>query len=339
MSAGLSSLKVQLQGKLLDDAVRLARDGHYSDAVESFDLSGLQPGQQAKYADVLAYAFYRRALAQQCVLDESRAIRDLQRALQFPGVSCGLRWVIQQRLTVIQKGADAEVRNFDAAIAGRFEKPPSEVELRGRFLRRFGLSQAMHSPTVEGIDEVSAIGVYRWAGDKNRNEQWSRLIREFKQGDPVLPGFFGRVLAEHVRATPTCRAWIREVDYIVPVPPAEIRKAERGFDILAMTGKHLSSRLGVPLRTDFLKRVDSAVRSRFVGKTELARQYSFADRKAEEVRGRMVLLLDDVMNRGHTTGVCARLLREAGCKRVMLLALALAESSLQSSRHAQETGS
>ena len=201
------------------------------------------------------------------------------------------------------------------------------------------MNQAMRSPIVEGIDEVSAIGVYRWAGDTQRNEQWSRLIREFKQGDPVLPGFFGRILAEHIRATPMCRAWTREVDYIVPVPAAGRRKAERGFDIVARTGEHLGSRLGIPIRIDFLKREDSSVRSRFVGKAELAGQYSFTDRKAEEVRGRTVLLLDDVMNRGHTAGVCALRLRESGCERVVLLVLALAESSLQSSRHAQEAGS
>ena len=222
---------------------------------------------------------------------------------------------------------------------GRFEKPPSEVELRGRFLQRFGLNQAMRARTVEGIDEVSAVGVYRWAGDTHRNEQWSRLIREFKQGDPVLPGFFGRILAEHMRATPMCRAWTREADYIVPVPAAGSRKAERGFDIVARTGEHLGSRLGIPVRTDFLKREDVSVRSRFVGKTELGGQYTFAERKADEVRGRTVLLLDDVMNRGHTTGVCAQRLRDSGCGRVVLLVLALAESSLQSSRHAQGTES
>ena len=333
--AGLSDLKVQWQGKLLDEAVRLAREGHHLEAAETFDRSGALPAQQAKHADALAYAFYRRALTHQSDLDESGAIGDLQTALRFSGLPRRLWSLIHTRLIVIQKGTGEEVRKFDAAIAERFERPPSEIELRGRFLRRFGLNQAMRSRTVEGIDQVSAIGVYRWAGDAHRHEQWSRLIRKFKQGDPVLPGFFGRILAEHVRATPMCQAWTREVDYIVPVPAAGRRKAERGFDIVARTGEHLGSRLGIPIRTDFLKREDSSVRSRFVGKAELAGQYSSVVRKAEEIRGRTVLLLDDVMNRGHTTGVCAMRLRESGCERVVLLVLALAESSLQSSRHAQ----
>ena len=108
---------------------------------------------------------------------------------------------------------------------------------------------------------------------------------------------------------------------------------------MVRTGEHLSLRLGVPIRTDFLKRNDSAERSRFVDKTALASQYSFSQKKAEEIRGRTVLLLDDVINRGHTAGVCALRLREFGCNRVVLLVLAQAESSLQSSRHAREAGS
>ena len=339
MLAGLSGLKAQWQGKLLDEAVGLAQKGHHLDAAETFDRCGAVPEQQAKHADNLAYAFYRRALTQQSDLDKPGAIEDLQTALRFPGLSRRLRSLIHSRLTVIRRGASAEVRKFDAAIAEQFERPSSEVQLRGRFLQRFSLNQAMRSGSVDGIDEVSAIGVYRWAGDTNRNEQWSRLIRQFKEGNPELPGFFGRILAEHVRATPMCQTWTREVDYIVPVPAAESRKAERGFDIVARTSEHLGSRLGVPIRVDFLKREDSLVRSRFVGKAELARQYSSVDRKAEEVRGRTVLLLDDVMNRGHTAGVCALRLRESGCERVVLLVLALAESSLQSSRHAQGAGS
>ena len=58
---GLSGLKVQWQGKQLDEAVRLARKGHHLDAAETFDRSGALPEQQAKHADDLAYVFYRRA--------------------------------------------------------------------------------------------------------------------------------------------------------------------------------------------------------------------------------------------------------------------------------------
>ena len=332
----LSSLGLQLKARLLQEAVESARRGRHLVATARFDQSGVQPGEQSEHADNLAYAFYRRALSYQSDQDESRATGDLEKARQFPGVPVQLRSLIQQRLTAIQKGPHPEIRKFDKAIAGRFDRPPSVVELRGEFLNRYGLSQANRLRTADGIDQISSVGVYRWAGDRNRNEQWSRLIRQFKGGDPVLPAFFGRILSEHMRATATCKAWLGEVDFVVPVPAAACRTAERGINILERTSEHLCWRLGIPIRTDFLRRKEGSERSRFVRTTELASQYRFNKKNAEDIRGRTVMLLDDVMNRGHTTGVCASLLSEFGCTRVFLLVLAQAESSLQSSRHARQ---
>ena len=59
---------------------------------------------------------------------------------------------------------------------------------------------------------------------------------------------FGRILAEHMQTTSTCRAWLGEVDYVISAPAAAARTAERGIDIVARTGNHLSWRLGIPLR-------------------------------------------------------------------------------------------
>ena len=220
MAGGLSSLGDQLKGKLLEAAVDYTRRGRHLEATAKFDQCGVQPREQAAHGDNLAYSFYRRALCHQRDGNESRAIGDLEKALQFPGVPARLQSLIQQRLSVMQKRTHPDTRSFDLAIAGRFDRAPSAVELRGEFLERYGLSQAKRQRRVDGIDEISSVGVYRWAGDKNRNEQWSRLIRQFKAGDAVLPAFFGRILAEHVQATPMCKAWLGELDYIVPVPAA-----------------------------------------------------------------------------------------------------------------------
>ncbi len=339
MFEALSRLKVHREAKLLEEAIESAIQGRYADAAGMFGQSGVLPGQKVLHANHLAYAFYRCALTHQSDLNESRAIGDLVTALQFPGLPHPLRSLIQLRLTVIRKGSRPETRKLDDAIADRFARPASDVELRGEFLRRFGLSSANRSRAVDGVDEISSIGVYRWAGDRNRNEQWSLLIREFKQGDAALPAFFGRILAEHVRAEHMCKTWLREVDYIVPVPAAGRRTAERGMDIVGRTGEHLSSRLRIPIRPDFLKRRENSECSRFVSKSALAAQYSFSQPRADEIEGRTVLLLDDVVNRGYTAGACALQLREFGCTKVVLLVLALAESSLQSRRHSQDGSS
>ena len=316
--------------------MELAMRGQHVEASAAFDQTGLLPGELGKHGERLAYSFYRRALVRQREEEESLAVKDLERARQFPGVGTHVRLLIQERLTAIQSEADADVRKFDKALAGRFDSAPSTVELRGKFLARYGLTQPNRRRTVDGIDEISCVGVYRWAGDTNRNEQWSHLIREFKKGEPGLPAFFGRILAEHVKATPQCKAWIGEVDCIVPVPAAGRRTAERGVEIVVAMAEQLGWRLAIPVRKDLLKRNEGSERSRFVSKAELSDQYRFNEKKAGEARGRTVLLLDDVMNRGHTAGVCGRLLKDRGCGRVVVLVLAQSESSLQSSRHGDE---
>ena len=198
---------------------------------------------------------------------------------------------------------------------------------------KYGLSQAVRCRPVEGVDELSAVGVYRWEGDINSGEKWSQLIRQFKQGERGLPAFFGRILSEHVWATPICKEWMQEVDYIVPIPASAKRTAKRGTDIVAHTARQLGMRLRVPIRTDFLRRQDDSEHSKNVGKKALAEQYSFNPNKTQEVGGRVVLLLDDVVTRGNTASVCASLLKEHACAKVFLLVLARAESTLQSNLH------
>ena len=330
---GLANLGAQLKAGLLDRAIQLAGQGDYLESVAAFEQSGAIAGDQKSGAADLAYALYRRALNWLADSDVRGAIRDLETARRFPNLPHRLRSRLQERLTAIQCEPAADLRKLDAAIADRFERRASEVDLRGEFLEKYGLSQAKREQTVDGVGGISAVGVYRWVGDINRNERWSRLIREFKSGDKGLPALFGRILAEHVRATSMCREWVREVDYIVPVPAAASRTAERGADAVASAGEHLGTRLGIPVRNDFLRRRENAERSREVGKMALAAQYSFNRKKEQQIEGRVVLLLDDVMTRGHTAAACASRLKGHGCAKVFLLVLALAESSLQSSRY------
>jgi len=333
MFEGLSGLADQLRAKCLEEAIELARNGNYLEAADNFAQSGTSPRQHSNDAQYLAYAFYRRALTYHRDMEESRAIVDLETACRFPNLQYPLRSLVQERLAAIRNKSDVRIATFDRAVARRFDMPASRVDLLSEFITRFELNQASRSPRVDEIQEVSVVGVYRWRGDTNRNEQWSQLLRKFKRGDSALPAFFGRILAEHVRANTMCSAWIGEVDYIVPVPATEVRTVDRGINIVGTTADHLSCRLGIPMREDLLKRNGNSERSRFLGRSELALQFSFNRNLAEVIRGRTVLLFDDVLNRGHTADVCAWRLKELGCSKIVLLVLAVAESSLQSSRH------
>ena len=336
-----SDLKGLMDSRFLDEAIEIASSGRYEDAATKLDELQLSSDQKRQYADILAYTYYRRALLHQCERSILKAISDLEIARAFPDVNNTLRLLIQNRLTAIQNGSRSQqIIKFDDAISQYFEIHHENVNLRDEFLRKYRLSRPQRIQEINHVDDISTVGVYRWRADANHGEQWSRLVREFKRGDEIIIALFGRVLAEHVRANPQCMAWLKEVDYIVPVPADARRSADRGTNIVTEMASHLCQRLAIPYRTDILMRDGDGDRSRFTGRSGLERQYSLvSDEKKRYTRDRVVLLLDDVTTRGHTASVCAQRLKEAGCRTVYLLALAQAESSLQSTRHFGEAAS
>lgn len=330
-----SEIKGLLGPRFLSNALDLAHTGQFVTAAAKFDDLRLTSEQQAQHGDLMAYTYYRRALFHLSQNAAQKAINDLETARSFPSIASPLRSLIQDRLTKIQSGSKSEsATRLDDAISRYFETSHSALDLRQEFLRRYGLRQPQRTHDINYLDGISTVGVYRWVADSNYGEQWSRLIRKFKTGDETITAFFGRVLAEHLRTNKYCSEWLSEIDYILPVPADAQRSAVRGADIVADMADNLGQRLGIPHRTDILKREEFAHRARSTSRPDLEKQYSLAsDKKMPYVQGRILLLLDDVTNRGHTASICAQRLKEAGCQKVYLLALAQAESTLQSRRH------
>ena len=227
-----SDLKGLMHSRFLDEAVELSSSGRYEDAAAKLDELHLSSDQKRRHADLLAYTYYRRALLHQCERSILKAIDDLEKARAFPEVDSTLRLLIQNRLTAIQNGSKSEqLTKFDNSISQYFEMLHQNVNLRHEFLRKYGLSRPQRVQEISYVDAISTVGVYRWKADSNHGEQWSRLIREFKQGDKIIVALFGRVLAEHVRASTQSMAWLKEVDYIVPVPADARRSADRGTNL------------------------------------------------------------------------------------------------------------
>jgi ComF family protein len=131
----------------------------------------------------------------------------------------------------------------------------------------------------------------------------------------------GRWLAETVRE-------IRPgLDVIVPVPLSRLRLLLRHFNQAAMLGKELSRQVGIPTNPLLLRRA-RATRSQ-VGLTRdqrrrnVAGAFNVPKHLRPRLKGRNVLLIDDVVTTGATIDACARTLKRAGATRVDVLALAL----------------
>jgi len=131
----------------------------------------------------------------------------------------------------------------------------------------------------------------------------------------------GRWLAE------AGRELLPGIDAIVPVPLSRLRLLRRQFNQAALLAGELSRQTGIPMAPLILARIRSTKSQ--VGMTRDQRRRNVAGafrvgpRKRASLRGRHVLLVDDVVTTGATVDACARALKRAGAARVDVLALAL----------------
>jgi ComF family protein len=116
----------------------------------------------------------------------------------------------------------------------------------------------------------------------------------------------------------------REDTMLVPVPLHRGRLWRRGFNQSAIVARELSRRLHVPLSVDALKRVKSTPPLKGLNMLQRRRTVSGAFRAnpKTQLRGRTIILVDDVLTTGSTADACARALRRAGAARVELVSWA-----------------
>jgi len=115
-------------------------------------------------------------------------------------------------------------------------------------------------------------------------------------------------------------------DVIVPVPLHWTRRWRRGFNQAELLARAVSRSTGIPVR-EALRRVHSTAPQAGLSNSARRRNVVRAFRCTAEnrVRGKNVLLVDDVMTTGSTATACARALKRAGAKRVSVLTVARAD--------------
>ncbi|MBS3920764.1 MAG: ComF family protein [Deltaproteobacteria bacterium] len=141
-----------------------------------------------------------------------------------------------------------------------------------------------------------------------------------------LTSFFGEKLAEGFR-----RYWgPGSFDLLVPVPLHSKRLRERGFNQALLLAKELSQRTRIPYSKRLLqKRISTPPQVHLSGrKREKGVKGSFHIQRDEAIKGKTILLVDDVYTTGATVNECSKVLLKAGAERVDVLTVAHAIKQL-----------
>lgn len=145
-------------------------------------------------------------------------------------------------------------------------------------------------------------------------------LHRFKYGrDVTLAGMLGRFLAAHSPLQ-------IDQDLVVPVPLHPDRLRWRGFNQALSLARRLVPRGDPRLAPMALVRQRATLAQVGLGEADRRSNIrgAFAVRDPARLRGRRVLLVDDVMTTGATADECAGTLRRAGARQVDVLVLARA---------------
>ncbi len=168
------------------------------------------------------------------------------------------------------------------------------------------------------------VAARAWACYPREDDHPLRLVvQKFKYSRKVSLGKpLGRLLALG------CEEFLAglNADLIVPVPLYPKRLRWRGFNQSLLLGREVSRAYGIPMDPFVLLRRRETAAQTQLAEDERRRNVrgAFELNAERSVKGKCVLLIDDVYTSGATVNECSRTLKQGGAKAVYVLTLARA---------------
>lgn len=157
-----------------------------------------------------------------------------------------------------------------------------------------------------------------WYYEENAKES----LRRYKfRGKRCYASGYGRLLAMKI-----CEELDDEYDLITWIPVSKRRRFKRGYDQVQLLAEALGKELDCPPVACLQKIRDNPPQSGISGQAQrranVLGAYKAINR--EQIAGKRILLLDDIITTGSTAGECAKVLLTAGAAQVHLAAVAVA---------------
>ncbi|MFJ3487070.1 ComF family protein [Pseudomonas sp. NPDC090202] len=149
------------------------------------------------------------------------------------------------------------------------------------------------------------------------------LVTRFKhQGKWPLGRLLGELLGQHLQDR--FEQGLPRPDILIPVPLARQRMRQRGYNQAAMLAHWLGEQLQLPVQERAVQRLKNTPAQQGLNAKARKRNLrdAFAVVQPEAIEGRHIALIDDVLTTGATADALARLLINAGARKVDVYCLA-----------------
>lgn len=152
----------------------------------------------------------------------------------------------------------------------------------------------------------------------------ANILYELKYKDhPEIGEIFGRMFAREIKSA----GFFDGIDGIIPIPLAKKRQRQRGYNQSQEIAQGISEMIGLPIYNKVVSRKvfqgSQTSKGRWERNENVEKVFELLD--AETIRGRHLLLIDDVVTTGATIIACAKELLKAGNVKISVLSLGFAK--------------
>jgi ComF family protein len=166
------------------------------------------------------------------------------------------------------------------------------------------------------VDFISSFLLY----DKGLSTQ--NILHSIKyKGNKLLATYLGEMYGHEILGK-----FDRPLDYIIPVPLHKRKLRERGYNQSEYWANGLSVSLKAPVDTKTLIRTQYTSTQTKKSRTDRVKnvENAFRVQRADPLKGKTVLLVDDVITTGSTLEACGMALWNAGIRSLHIATIAYA---------------
>ncbi len=155
----------------------------------------------------------------------------------------------------------------------------------------------------------------------NYDESSKTLITKFKYFDQInLAKYFAELMFKQAKEI------LPNIDFIVPIPLHKLRIINRKYNQSALLAKNIVTLSDKKALLDLLIRTKNnkpqALLSQKARKKNVAGIFAVKKKYFEEIKGKNILLIDDVITTGATVESCCKVLEQHGVSKIYVLTLA-----------------
>jgi competence protein ComFC len=154
------------------------------------------------------------------------------------------------------------------------------------------------------------------------DDYYKELIHQFKYGKKIP---LGKRLGGRLGKTINDDSHFSKSDYLIPVPLHKSRCRERGFNQSEIVADQISKITGIPILKNVLKRKKNTKDQTNLSREEREENVrgAFVVTYSEMIKGKNIILVDDVITTGATLTECARILNQSGAQQILATTIAV----------------